>query len=97
MADLQQYVRKQIDETIKTAYPHLRLPAAAQAVITQTKEAVAGGVYRLRILDCNGQIDETVPEIPEVKSGLALAVGDTVCVLLLYGQLHPYIVGRCEA
>lgn len=96
MADLIQFVKNQISEAIKTEYPHLRLPTAVKAIVTQASESENGGTYRLRLLDRNGEVDETVPEIPEVKSGYTLHTGDIVCAVLLYGQLLPYIVGRCD-
>ena len=93
MADIEQYVRKQIQEAIKKEYPHLRLPANMLAVITS---ADADGNYRLRILDQNGQEDEAIPEIPGVVSVPGYVPGDVVCVALLYGQMWPYIIGRCR-
>ena len=96
MADIIQFVKKQINDVIKISYPHLRLPAAVRAVVTQAETDGSGGTYRLRLLDRNGEIDGTVPEIPEVRSSHTLQAGDIICVVLLYGQLLPYIVGRCS-
>ncbi len=91
MADIKRYVADQIREAVKKEYPHLRLPANMLAVVTA---ADSDGMYRLRILDQNMEVDETIPEIPGVTGVPGYRKGDVLCVALLYGQLWPYIIGR---
>ncbi|MEF2965675.1 hypothetical protein V3851_07520 [Paenibacillus sp. M1] len=79
-----------IDKRMKTEYPHLLYPAAMRAKITRA----AAGQYNLKILDDTGAVDDRFPEIPNVKSDQAFEAGDTVAILLMYGQLDPYIVGK---
>ncbi|WP_018752680.1 hypothetical protein [Paenibacillus sanguinis] len=86
---LAQMINTAVKKQIETDYPHLLYPAAVRAKITK-----AAGEYNLKILDDNGVIDARYPEIPNVKSEQIFEVGDTVAVLLMYGQLDLYIVGK---
>lgn len=95
MADIRKFVKKVMDEHIKEKYPHARNPAAMYAIVTDVKKNGDGYEYRLKMLDRNGNMDETVAEIPCVRSDQQYDCGDKVTVLLVYGLMLPYIVGRC--
>lgn len=94
MADIKIFVKKIIDEQMKTKYPHAALPAAMLAKITKAELIDEGFRYSLKILDKNMGEDETVPEIPGVISSAAYIEGDVVAVAMLYGLMLPFIVGR---
>lgn len=50
--------------------------------------------YSLKILTKTGDTDTRFPEIPGVKSKISLKAGDIAAVMLLYGDLRPFIVGE---
>ncbi len=91
---LEQMIEIKIDNTINKKYPHLRLPIAVYARITKVQEHIEYYEYNLKILDENKEIDSDFPEVPGIKSKDKYEYGDTVAVLLLYGQLNVFIVGR---
>lgn len=95
MADIRKFVKNVFDEYIKEKYPHARNPAAMYAKITDVKETENGYEYRLKVLDRNGNVDETVAEIPCIRSDQQYMCGEKVTILLMYGLMLPYIVGRC--
>lgn len=51
-------------------------------------------IYNLKILTKDGDIDTRFPEIPGVKSQVQIKAGDTAAIMLLYGELIPYIIGE---
>lgn len=91
---LEQMIKNVFEKHIKENYQHLSLPPAVLARVTKVQEQVDHYVYNLKILDENKGINQEFPEIPEVKSKIAVENGDTVAILLLYGQLNVYIVGK---
>lgn len=88
---LKEFIELEVKRLIIEKYAYLRRPSAVYAQVTQIQK----GSVNLRILDKNKAVDETYPEIPLVKTSLALSKGDVVAVLLMYGECIPYIVGRC--
>lgn len=52
--------------------------------------------YSLKILTRDGGIDTRFPEIPGVRSKVQIPAGGTAAVVLLYGELRPYIVGEVK-
>ena len=50
--------------------------------------------YSLRILSKDGEPDDAYPAIPGVLSTVQADVGSIVAVVLLYGELSPYILGE---
>lgn len=90
---LESMINAAIAKKIQTDYPHLLQPLAVRAQITKVS---GSGMYdyNLKILDADSRIDERYPEVPGIKSNQAYDQGDTVVVLLLYGQLDLYIIGK---
>ncbi len=91
---LEQMIQNVIEKLIKARYQHIKLPSAVYAKVTKVQEYADYSVYNLKILDKNKEINSEFPEIPEVKSTVRLVNGDIAAVLLLYGQLNVYIVGK---
>lgn len=94
MSDLNTFVKKVLDELIKTNYPNAATPANVVAVIKNKK--ADGSVYRytIRVIDRNGNEDQEVPEIPEVISENEYQVGEKVVAANVQGIIQPYIIGR---
>lgn len=91
---LEQMIQNVIEKLIKTRYQHIKSPAAIYAKVTKVQENSDYYIYNLKILDENKLINENFPEIPKVNSTIKLENGDIAAVLLLYGQLSIYIVGK---
>ncbi|NPV89824.1 MAG: hypothetical protein HPY50_03485 [Firmicutes bacterium] len=91
---LEQMIQNVIEKLIKAKYQHIKLPSAVYARVTKVQEYPDYYVYNLKILDENKAVNTEFPEIPEVKSKVALENGDVAAALLLYGQLNVYIVGK---
>ncbi|MBU5312214.1 hypothetical protein KQI38_09260 [Tissierella carlieri] len=91
---LEQMIQNVIEKFIKAKYHHIRLPSSVFAKITKVQEQAEYYIYNLKILDENKAINPEFPEIPEVKSEIKLENGDIATVLLLYGQLNVYIIGK---
>ncbi len=91
---LEQMIQNVIEKLIKAKYQHIKLPSAVYAIVTKVQEYPDYYVYNLKILDENKAVNALFPEIPEVKSKVALENSDVAAVLLLYGQLNIYIVGK---
>jgi len=91
---LSEMIRSVIGKTMQTDYPHILIPLAVKARVTKVWGGAAIYQYNLQILNPTGADDEQYPEIPGVKSDVALERGETAAVLLMYGQLDPYIVGK---
>lgn len=90
-----------IDELLKTGvskvlsedYPYLLHPAVMYAKVTGVQNGGSYFVYALKILDKNGNVDDSFAEIPNVWSTVSAKSGDTVAVALPYGELNPFILG----
>lgn len=93
---LETFVRKEIENEIKTNYPHIQHPAGMYAKVVQVKTDNEKYVYTLKILDKTLNVDNDFPEIPNVKSSIKAQKEDIVVVLLLYGGSDVFILGRCE-
>lgn len=93
---LETFVRKEIENEIKTNYPHIQHPAGMYAKIVQVKTDNEKYVYTLKILDKTLNVDNDFPEIPNVRSSIQVQKDDIVVVLLLYGGSDVFILGRCE-
>ena len=93
---LETFVRKGIENEIKTNYPHIQHPAGMYAKIVQVKTDNEKYVYTLKILDKTMNTNEDFPEIPGVKTDIAFEKGDIAVVLLLYGGSGVFILGRYE-
>lgn len=91
---LEQMIQNVIEKLVNTRYQHIKLPSAVYARVTKVQEYPDYYIYNLKILDENKVINTEFPEIPEVKSKVVLENGDIATVLLLYGQLNVYIVGK---
>ena len=91
---LEQMIQNVIEKLIKTKYAHIKLSSAVYAKVTKVQQYPDYYLYNLKILDENKEVNAEFPEIPEVKSKVVLESGDVAAVLLLYGQLNVYIVGK---
>lgn len=97
MADmLKGFVKKAMNEEFRTNYPHLLFPSCIYAKVVSVKTERGKYICTLKILDKNKVVDTRFPEIPFVKTEISLEHGDIAVVLLLYGEMNPYIIGRCE-
>lgn len=50
--------------------------------------------YTLRMLDRDGNLDETFPAIPGIRSKIQVSPGAVVAVALPHGELAPAIIGE---
>lgn len=91
---LETMIKTVLTKTLKENYPHLLLPGAVYAKITKVQDLGSHYEYNLKILDESQLIDESFPELPGIRSKIAIEDGKTVAILLLYGQLNAYIVGE---
>ena len=91
---MEQMIQNVIEKLFKAKYQHVKLPAAVYAKITRVQEYPGYYLYNLKILDENRAINTEFPEIPGVKSTVSLVNGEIAAVLLLYGQLNVFIVGK---
>ena len=83
-----------IDKRMKEDYPHALLPSGVLGQITRVQLGSVVHEYNLKILDETRNVDDRFPEIPQVQSDKGFEVGDIVALLLLYGQLDVYIIGK---
>lgn len=96
MADfLNGFVKTVMDEVIQKDYPHIRHPALLYAQIKDTVSREGKLYVTLQVLTENGQVDETFPLIPHVRTELSLQAGNIAVIGLLYSGCTPYILGRC--
>ena len=86
---MKNFVKQELDDQIKTNYPHMRYPPCIYARVVKASKKEDVYTVTLKILDKNKQTDTRFTKVP-VESG------DTVVVILLYGECDPYIVGRCD-
>ena len=92
MSDMmKQFVGQELEQQIKGNYPHLQYPPFMYAKVVY----VQGDTVTLKILGKNKQPDSRFPEVPKVKTRIDIEKGDVVAIALLYGELDPYILGRC--
>lgn len=52
--------------------------------------------YKLKVLTRDGAPDERFPEVPGVKSKIQIKPGGKAAVVMLYGELRPFIVGEAR-
>lgn len=50
--------------------------------------------YNLKMLTKDGDPDSRYPEIPGVRSKIQIKAGGVAAVVLLYGELAPFIIGE---
>lgn len=91
---LEQMIKTVLEKTIKQDFPQMLLPMCVKAIITKAEAAGDSYTYNLKILEPNGEIDSGYCEVPGVYSPLNIPCGAQVVIILLYGQLDVYIVGR---
>lgn len=96
MSDMmKQFVAQGLSQQIKANYPHMQYPPFIYAKAVNVRSVDENYEATLKILDKNRQADSRFPEVPKVVTDIAVSKGDVVVVALLYGELNPYIVGRC--
>jgi len=96
MSDMmKQFVVQELGEQIKKNYPHLQYPPLLYAKAVQVQGDQPPREITLKILDKNKQPDSRFPEVPKVATDLYIKKDDIVVIALLYGELNPYILGRC--
>ena len=91
---LEQMMQLVAQEAIASGYPHLQYPAIMTAKVTKAAPMTGYGLYNLKVLDADGEINADYPELPDVHSQLGLETGDVVVIALIRGQLQPYIIGE---
>lgn len=75
--------------------PYLKRPATAYAKVTGvTKISDTTWEYTIKLMSEQLLVDSLTPEIPGIKSTLEIKSGKTVAVVMMYGQLKPFIVGE---
>lgn len=94
MGDLKTFVKNMVHEVIKSDYPSARTPANVVAVVKDQKKTADRYQYVLRILDAQGNEDQTIAEIPKVISDQAYEPGTKVVAANIRGLIQPYIIGR---
>lgn len=76
--------------TLSTDCPyHSSITGSGSATISQ-----ALYTYNLKILKEDKSINESYPEVPDIKSFVKLNVGDVAVAVLQYGKVNPFIVGK---
>lgn len=96
MSDMmKQFVVQELSQQIKENYPHMQYPPFLYARVVSVKKVSGKYEAILKILDKNKQVDNRFPEIPKVVTDIEVHKSDVVVVALLYGELNPYIIGRC--
>lgn len=91
---LEQMMQIVAREMIPEQYPHLQYPPVLIAQITKFTPMTHYNLYNLKVLDADGGIDESYPELPDVHSRLGLKVGAHAVIVLIRGRLQPYIIGE---
>lgn len=96
MSDMmKQFVKQELEQQIRKDYSHLQYPPLLYAKAVQVQGELPPRKITLKILDKNKQPDSRFPEIPNVKTDIYIEKGEVVVIALLYGELEPYILGRC--
>ena len=90
------FVQQELEEQISKNYPHMRYPPCICAKVVSVQETSGTYMATLKIIDKKRQKDTRFPEIPRVSTQIPISKGDVVVILLLYWELDPYIVGRCD-
>lgn len=97
MSDMMKlFVQQELDEQISKNYPHMRYPPCIYAKVVSVQEASGTYTATLKILDKNKQNDARFPEIPKVSTKIPISKTDVVIIVLMYGELDPFIIGRCD-
>lgn len=91
---MKNFVIQELENQIRTTYPHLQYPSCMLARVIHIKGTSEKYQCTLKILDNNRQPDNRFPEVPGINTDLQLLKNDVVVVLLLYGQCDLYIIGR---
>lgn len=94
---LRVFVSQALDQRLREKYPHMQHPAGMHARVVHAKEDHGKYVCTVRLLDEAGNDDMAFPEIPGVKTDIALKKGDLAVVVLLYGGSSMFVIGRYEA
>lgn len=92
---MKQFVKQEFDQQIRKNYPHLQYPTLLYAKAVQVQGELPPWKVTLKILDKNKQPDSRFPEIPNVKTDIYIEKDEVVVIALLYGELEPYVLGRC--
>lgn len=93
MANMEEFVQKQVAKYFEKTAPHLKQPAAIYGRITSSASAGADTwTYSVKLLDEN-QSPDKYPEIPNIKSKIEIEQGKLAAVVLLYGKT-PFVVGE---
>lgn len=97
MSDMmKQFVKQELSQQIKNNYPHMQYPSFLYAKVVNVVHQKEGQFEAtLKILDKNKQIDSHFPEVPGVITDIVVTKGEVVVIALLYGEMNPYIIGRC--
>lgn len=75
--------------------PYLKRPATSYARITSASQiGEKTWEYNLKLLNEQLLLESLSPEIPNIKSTLEIESGKTVAVIMMYGQIKPFIVGE---
>ena len=94
---LKTFVKKELEEQIKSKYPHIKYPVGMYAKVMQVKNSNGILECTLKILDKNLNEDNVFSEIPGVKTEVELKQGDIAIILLLYGGSQVWVLGRKTA
>lgn len=94
---LHTFVKKELEKQIQENYPHMRNPSGMYAKVTQVREESGKYVCTLKILDKIMNVDNDVPEIPNVRTDIPLHQGDIAVILFLYGGSGVFVLGRYES
>lgn len=96
MSDMmKQFVAQALSQQIKDNYPHMQYPPLLYAKVVNVRQKEGQYEATLKILDKNKQVDSRFPEVPRVITDMVLNTDDVVVIALLYGEMDPYIIGRC--
>lgn len=91
---LRDFVSQTLDRQLREKYPHMQHPAGMYARVVQAREDHGTYICTVRLLDEAGNDDMAFPEIPGVKTDIALEKGDLAVVVLLYGGSSMFVIGR---
>lgn len=96
MSDMmKQFVAQALSQQIKDNYPHMQYPSFLCAKVVNARQKDGQYEATLKILDKNKQVDSRFPEVPRVTTDMVVTKDDVVVIALLYGEMNPYIIGRC--
>lgn len=92
---MKMFVGQELESQLKKKYPYMQYPPCMYAKVVGVRDVSGKLECTLRMLDKNRQPDRQFPEVPRVATDIPVAKGETVAVVLLYGECCPYIIGRC--